>query len=67
MIIAKWPVIFWILVNRSHADCGADKECRDFRERMKRNSNNIIRDKTFKKVEVYNETATVFDEFVWPG
>ena len=66
MIITKWPVIFWLLVKLSHADCEADKECRDFKERMKRNSNNIIKDKTFKKVEVYNESVTILDEFVWP-
>jgi hypothetical protein len=56
-----------MLVKYSDADCDADKGCRDFKERTKRNSNKIIRDKTFKRVEVYSESITSFDEYVWPG
>jgi hypothetical protein len=66
MIIYKCIIASWLLLRFSNADCDADKGCRDFKERTKRNSNGIIKDKTFKKVDVYAESVTVFDEYVWP-
>jgi len=59
-------IAFWLIVKFSAADCDADRGCRDFKERTKRNLNGITKDKTFKKVEVYTESVTVFDEYVWP-
>jgi hypothetical protein len=66
MIIHNSLIAFWLLVKFSDADCDADKDCRDFKERTKRNSNGIIKDKTFKKVEVYADSVTVFNEYEWP-
>ena len=67
MIFYKCLIASWLIVRFSNADCDADKGCRDFKKRTKRNSNKIIRDKTFKRVEVYFESVTSFDEYVWPG
>ena len=66
MIIYKCLIASWLLVRFGNADCDADKGCRDFKERTKRNSNGIIKDKTFKKEDVYAESVTVFDEYAWP-
>ena len=68
MIDCKCLILFWLLVKIQMAtsNCGADMECKDFKERLKRNSNSIIKDKTFKAVEVYSDSATIFANDVWP-
>ena len=66
MIIYKCLVLFWMLVKFGEADCDADKGCRNFKERVKRESNKIIKDKTFKRVEVYSQSFIFFDEYEWP-
>ena len=65
MIIHKCLATFLLLLKLIDADCGANKGCRDLKERTKRNSNGSIKDKTFKKVEVYADSITVFDEYEW--
>ena len=66
MMVGKVFISFWLIVNVSALSCDTDMECRDFQERLKRNANSITKDKTFKAVEVYSVSATIFANYVWP-